>query len=134
MKNSSSAQAPYTQDDWKSERGPLWPTVNFPLAKRPSARAGDRMFWHAIGSGAWLSDGRFFALGEVTSDEPFLTDHEQWPWALEVKILAEIPLLSQAPKLGDVGIEARSLRRQVYIRMSSDQGRRAERLIFDRAR
>lgn len=133
MKNSSSSQAPYTQDDWKAEHGPLWPTVNFPLNKRPSAKRGDRMFWHAIGSGTWLVDGRFFALGAVTSEEPFLTDHEQWPWALEVTILAEVPLLSQAPKLGDVGIEARSLRRQAYIRMSDEQGRRAEQLMRNAA-
>ena len=49
MKNSSTAQAPYTHDDWKSQRGALWPTVNFPRSKRPSARRGDRMFWHALG-------------------------------------------------------------------------------------
>jgi hypothetical protein len=134
MKNSGSAQTPYTRDDWKVERGELWPTVNFPRTKRPTARRGDRIFWHAIGSGAWLGDGRFFALGEVTSDEPSLTDHPRWPWALDVTILAEIPLLSLAPKLGEVEIDARSVRRQVYIRMTDDQGHRAERLIFERAR
>jgi hypothetical protein len=133
MKNSSSVEAPYTRDDWKSERGKLWPTVNLPRSKRPSARRGDRMFWHAIGSAAWLGDGPFFALGEVTSDEPFLSDHPQWPWALEVTILAEVPLLSRAPRLGDVGIELRSLRRQSYIRMSDEQGHLAERLLLNAA-
>jgi hypothetical protein len=132
MKNSGST--PYTQDDWQAQHGALWPTVNFPRTKRPTARRGDRMFWHAIGSGAWLGDGRFFALGEVTSDAPFLTDRPRWPWALEVEILVEVPLLSLAPKLGDVDIEARSLRRQVYIRMTDDQGRRAERLLLRAAR
>lgn len=39
-------------------------------------------------------------------------------WALKVTILAEIPLLSQTPKLGDVDIQLRSLRRQSYIRMT----------------
>jgi hypothetical protein len=71
MRNSGSAQHPYTRDDWKSERGPLWAIINFPRTKRPTAQRGDRMFWHAIGSGAMFGDGRFFALGEVTSDEPF---------------------------------------------------------------
>jgi hypothetical protein len=88
MKNSTSAQAPYTQDDWKATRDPLRPTADFARSKRPTARRGDRMFWHAVGSGAWLGDGRFFALGEVTSEKPFLTDGPRWPWALEVEILA----------------------------------------------
>jgi hypothetical protein len=134
MKNSSHAKAPYTQDDWKREHGAPWPTVNFPRTKRPSARRGDRMFWHAIGSAAWLGDGAFFVLGEVTSDEPILSDHPQWPWTLEVTILAEVPLLSHAPRLGDVGIALRSLRRQSYIRMSDEQGRRGERLPLEAAR
>ena len=30
MKNSITSDAPYTQDDCKSQRGPLWPTINFP--------------------------------------------------------------------------------------------------------
>jgi hypothetical protein len=130
MKNSSSVEAPYTQDDWKSQRGALWPTVNFPRSKRPSARRGDRMFWHAIGSAGWLGDGVFSALGEVSSDEPTLTEHPQWPWALDVTILAEVPLLSQAPRLGDVDVSLRSLRRQSYIKMSDAQGRHAERLLL----
>ena len=134
MKNSSSVEAPYTRDDWKSERGPLWPTVNFPRSRRPSARRGDRMFWHAVGSAAWLGNGAFFALGEVTSDEPVLTDHEQWPWALDVTILAEVPLLSRAPRLSDVGVSLRSLRRQSYIKIGDEQGRRAERLLLEAAR
>jgi hypothetical protein len=73
------------------------------------------------------------SLGEVTSDEPVLTDHEQWPRALDVTILAEVPL-SKAPRLGDVGIEVRSLRRQSYVKMSDAQGRRGERLLLEAVR
>jgi hypothetical protein len=51
-----------------------------------------------------------------------LTDNEHWPWALDVRILVEVPLLSRAPRLSDVGIEGRSLRRQSYIRMSEPAG------------
>jgi hypothetical protein len=129
MKNSSSSDAPYTQDDWKAQHGKLWATVNFPRSKRPTARRGDRMFWHAVGSAAMFGDGRFFALGEVTSDEPYLGNHPRWPWELNVKILVEVPLLSVSPSLGQVGIEPRSLRRQMYIKMSQRQGDRAEELI-----
>ena len=91
------------------------------------------MFWHAVGSAAHFGEGRFFALGEVTSDEPFITDHERWPWALEVDILIEVPLLSQAPTLTEVGIELRSLRRQAYIRMTPTQGELATRLLSQAA-
>jgi hypothetical protein len=133
MRNSGSAQHPFTRDDWKAEQGPLWPTVNYPRSKRPSARRGDRMFWHAIGSGASFGRARFFALGEVTSDEPFLTDHERWPWALEVDILVEVPLLSRAPTISQVGIEPRSLSRQSHIKMSPAQGELAERLLYKAA-
>ena len=91
------------------------------------------MFWHAIGSGDVFSEARFFALGEVTSEAPFLTDRERWPWALEVNILLEVPLLSQAPRLSDVGIEVRSLRRQMYIKMTRPQGELAERLLSEAA-
>ena len=129
MHNSGTAEEPYVQDDWKRSHGPLWPTVNFPRAKRPTATRGDRMFWHAIGSAAAFGEARFFALGEVTSTEPFLTDHERWPWALEVEILVEVPLLSQAPTLGEVDIEPRSLRRQMYIKMSHEQGLLGEKLL-----
>ena len=129
MKNSGDATHRYTRDDWKTERGALWPTVNFPLSKRPTARRGDRMFWHAVGSAASFGEARFFALGEVTSDEPYLTDHDTWPWALNVEILLEVPLLSRAPTLSQVDIEPRSLRRQSYIKMSTEQGELAEALL-----
>ena len=87
------------------------------------------MFWHAIGSAASFGEARCFALGEVTSDEPFLTEHDQWPWALDVEILCEVPLLSGSPRLSDVSIEPRSLRRQQYIRMSPEQGELGEALL-----
>ena len=133
MRNSGSSEKPYTRDDWLRSHGPLWPTVNFPPSKRPSARRGDRMFWHAIGSNSLLGEAKFFALGEVTSDEPFLSERERWPWALEVQILIAIPLLSAAPSLGDVGIERSSLRRQAYIKMDPVRGKRAERLLLQAA-
>jgi hypothetical protein len=61
------------------------------------------------------------------------TDHERWPWALEVDILVEVPLLSRAPTLSQVGIEPRSLSRQSHIKMSPAQGELAERLLYKAA-
>jgi hypothetical protein len=65
MHNSGSAQQRYTWDDWKAQQGELWPTVNFPRRKRPTARRGDRMFWHAVGSMESFGDGRFFGASAV---------------------------------------------------------------------
>jgi hypothetical protein len=132
LKNSGSAQHPYTRHDWRSTHGELWPTVNFPASKKPSARTGDRMFWHAIGSGAWLGEGRIFALGQVT-DHPAYWDESakdpRWPWALPVQILLTVPLLSLGPRLSDFGKDARSLRRQSYVRLTPEQGELAEKLL-----
>src|SRR3954452_15569378 len=118
MHNSGSAEHSYTKDDWKTERGPLWPTVNVPLSKRPTATRGDRMLWHAIGSAQSFGTPRFFALGEVISEEPHISENDRWPWALNVDILIEVPLLSLAPSLDDIGVNPRSLNRQQYIRIS----------------
>ena len=132
LRNSGSTDHPYTRDDWRSTHGDLWPTVNFPKAKKPSAKTGDRLLWHAIGSGALLGEARIFALGEVT-DHPAFWDPEpknpQWPWALPVDILVTVPLLSLGPKLSDLGVDARSLRRQSYIRITHQQGATAEELL-----
>jgi hypothetical protein len=132
LKNSGSSQDPYTRDDWRSTHGELWPTVNFPSTKKPSARTGDRMLWHAIGSAALLGGARIFALGEV-SDHPAYLDPDpkdpRWPWALPVEILVTVPLLSLGPRLTDFGKDVRSLRRQSYIRLTQDEGERAERLL-----
>jgi hypothetical protein len=133
LKNSGSSQNPYTRDDWRSTHGELWETVNFPEKKKPSARTGDRLFWHAVGSGALLGEPRIFALGEIT-DHPAFWDADakdpRWPWALPVRIIATVPLLSLGPKLSDFGKDARSLRRQSYVRLTQEQGETAERLLL----
>lgn len=132
LKNSGSSQKPYTRDDWRSTHGGLWPTVNFPASKKPTAKTGDRMFWHAIGSAALLGSARIFAMGEVT-DHPAYWDpapkDPRWPWALPVEILVSVPLLSMGPRLSDFGKDVRSLRRQSYVRLTQAEGEQAERLL-----
>lgn len=136
LKNSGSSAHPYTRDDWRSTHGELWPTVNFPAKKKPTAVTGDRMFWHAIGSAALFGEARIFALGEVT-DHPAYWDpepkDERWPWALPVRILVTVPLLSLGPKLSDFGKDVRSLRRQSYVRLTPQEGELAERLLREAA-
>jgi hypothetical protein len=135
VRNNGSAQSPHTRDDWRA-RGPLWDTVGFPLSKRPSARAGDRMLYHAVGSSRMFGDGVLFALARVTSEEPFL-DHRperrRWPWALEVELLVEVPLLSMGVELREIGVAVRSLGQHSYIRIGAGQGERAEALLRERA-
>jgi hypothetical protein len=135
LRNHGSAQRPHTRDDWRAG-GPLWDTVGFPLTKRPSARGGDRMLYHAVGSSRMFGDGLIFALSEVTSDEPFL-DHRperrRWPWALEVEVLVELPLLSMGVRLREIGKTPRSLSQHSYIRLTPEQGELAERLLRERA-
>lgn len=137
LKNSGSSTDPYLHDDWRSTHGELWPTVNFPEKKKPTAQTGDRMFWHATGSATLLGEARIFALGEVT-DHPAYWDpaakNPRWPWALPVRILVSVPLLSLGPRLSDFGKDVRSLRRQSYIRLTQEQGEMAERLLRTAAR
>jgi hypothetical protein len=132
LRNSGSAQNPYTRDDWRSTHGDLWPTVNYPEKKKPTARTGDRMFWHAIGSAALLGEACIFALGEIM-DHPAHWDpapkNPRWPWALPVEILVTVPLLSMGPRLIDFGKDVRSLRRQAAIKLTDEEGRRAEALL-----
>jgi hypothetical protein len=90
------------------------------------------MFWHAIGSAALLGEARIFALGEVT-DHPVYWDplakDPRWPWALPVEILVTLPLLSLGPRVSDFGKDVRSLRRQSHIRLTFEEGHRAEQLL-----
>ena len=104
--------------------------------KKPTAKTGDRMFWHAVGSAALLGEARIFALGEVTDDPAYWDPDpkdDRWPWALPVRILVTVPLLSLGPRLPDFGNDVRSLRRQSYVRLTPHEGELAERLLREAA-
>lgn len=59
-------------------------------------------------------------------------EHERWRWTVPVRYLAGVPLLSQSPTLNDIGVNPKSVRRQSHIRLTPEQGRRAEELFTAR--
>jgi hypothetical protein len=83
---------------------------------------------YAVGSARAFGKGRIFSLYEVAS-KPEPGEHERWHWKVEVRYLAGVPLLSQSPTLDDIWVKPTSLRRHSHIRLTPEQGRRAEQLI-----
>src|SRR3954454_21446534 len=78
------------------------------------ASPGDRLVTYAVGSAHASGTGRVFSLCEVTSDaEP--GECERWPWKVELRYLAGVPLLSQSPTLDDIAVSPLSVRRQTHI-------------------
>ena len=66
---------------------------------------------------------------EVVSEEPEPGGHERWPWVVRVRELVSVPRLSLAPELREIGVSPRSLSQHSHIRLPTDSGRLAERLI-----
>ena len=95
----------------------------------PSGQAD--MMAYPISAPGKIGKGRVFSLLEVTS-EPEPGEHERWSWIVGVRYLASVPLLSLSPTLDDIGVSPMSVRRQSHIRLSPEQGRRAEELITAR--
>ena len=123
IKVAGTSESPFIRDDWPA----LGERSLFP--RRPAIRGGDRLIVYAAGSGAVYGEGRIFAIQEVVSAEPEHSGHERWRWALQVRTLAAVPLLSHAPALWQIGVAARSLSQHSHIRLTGEQGREAERLI-----
>ena len=123
IKVAGSGERPFTRDAWE----PLSERSLFP--RRPSIRGGDRLIVYAAGSGAVFGEGRIFAVQEVVSDEPEPSGHARWKWALRVRMVDSVPLLSHAPTLWQIGVTARSLSQHSHISLTEEQGRTAEALI-----
>ena len=131
IKIAGTGEQPFDTDDWRARYGG-WRREHrdgslFP--RRPSIRRGDRLVLYAAGSAAAFGEGRLFAIEEVLSEEPEPSGHERWPWRLHTRMLVSVPLLSHGPTLGEIGVAARSLGRHSHIRLSDEQGRRAEQLV-----
>jgi hypothetical protein len=128
--SAGSNEDPEIHDDWRPARerwiaryGQVWQ-----FARRPRIAPGDRLVTYAVGSGRVFGKGRIYSLYEVES-EPEPGEHERWPWKVEVRYLGGVPLLSQSPTLDDIAVSPMSVRRQTHIRLTREQGRRAEELI-----
>ena len=128
--SSGTTEEPHMENDWRPRRdrwvqeyGGVWQ-----FTRRPRIVSGDRLVTYAVGSARSFGKGRVFSLYEVTSDAE-LGDHPRWRWKVEVRYPAGVPLLSQSPTLDDIGVSPTSVRRQTHIRLTPEQGRRAEELI-----
>ena len=131
--SSGTTEEPHTDDDWQRRRTPWVERYGdvWQFTRRPRIVPGDRLVTYAVGSGRTFGNGRVFSLYEVMS-EPQPGEHERWRWKVDVRYLAGVPLLSLSPTLDDIGVSSTSVRRQTHIRLTPEQGRRAEELITAR--
>lgn len=115
-------------DSWTLERPELLKYVRLGGGKRPTEiRAGDRLVYYAIG---WQC---IFAIAEVLSDQPYeptITHEweEQWPWAVDVRILTKKRRLTEAPSVLVLGTTP-DRRHQGYVPLTSAQLAQAEEAI-----
>jgi hypothetical protein len=134
LKLSGTADRPYDTGDWAARRAP-WVREHgevsmFPLV--PRIQAGDRLIDYAVGSHREFGEGRIFAVAEVLSD-PEPSPHERWPVQVRTRILIGGPALGFCPTIADIGVSRRSLGRHSHIRLTREQGERAEELIAEAA-
>ena len=87
-----------------------------------------RLVEYAAGSARNFGEGRFFAISEAVSD-PEPSPHERWPVQVRTRTLVAGPRLEFCPSVDDIGVMLRSLGRHSHIRLTPEQGERAERLI-----
>jgi hypothetical protein len=116
------------QAQWDGNQG----TVQM-FSRRPRIRLGDRLVMYASGSPGRFGAGRFFAVREVESD-PMPTQHERWPWKLAVREIIGGPNLDHCPTIEEIGVAARSVRRQSHIHLDEAAGILAEELLNEALR
>ena len=109
--------------EWHREHGrvSMFPRV-------PSIETGDRLIDYAVGSHRFFGEGRVYAVEEAISD-PEPSPHERWPVQVRTRTLVAGPRLEFCPDIGEIPVMRRSLGRHSHIRLTDEQGRRAEDLI-----
>jgi hypothetical protein len=98
----------------------------------PTIAEGDRLVDYAVGSHRFFGEGRFYALNEAVSD-PEPSPHERWPVQVRTRTLVAGPRLEYCPTLPEIAVMRRSLGRHSHLRLSEEQGTRAEELIREAA-
>jgi hypothetical protein len=98
------------------------------FAQRPRINPGDRLVMYAAGSPKLFGAGRINAVVEVTG-EPRQSKHARWPWQVPQKMVVAGPLLESCPTLSDIDVDPKSVRRHSHIRLTQEQGMRAEELL-----
>jgi hypothetical protein len=100
--------------------------------RSPRIAAGDRLIDYAVGSHRAFGEGRIFAVADVLSD-PEPSPHGRWPVRVRIRQLLAGPSLGFCPAIADIGVSSRSLGRHSHIRLTREQGERAEELIAEAA-
>jgi hypothetical protein len=97
--------------------------------RRPQMKWGDRHVHYAAGSQLQFGEGRIFLVSQVLSHQPEPAPHDRWPWMVRTRSLIAGPRLERCPRISEIGVELRSLRRQSHIHLTDEQGELAEALI-----
>jgi len=96
------------------------------FSRRPSGiSVGDVLIHRAVGS----PGNRLVAVGEVVG-EPTDRPELRWRYRLPRRLTYVCPVLSEAPRAGEVGVDAHGVR--TYKRLLPEAGRLAERAIVAR--
>lgn len=133
IKVAGTGEHAYTQARWgerlaAARRGE---TGRFISPRRARLRRGDLLVVYASGSAADYGEGRFVAIEEVLSEEPEPSGHERWRWQMDTRLVIGVESLASAPALREIGVSPKSLRQHSHIRLTDEQGRRAEMLLRD---
>jgi hypothetical protein len=130
LKVAGTGKSPISDPDWYAvsrrwgERHGFF--SGFP--KRPNVEPGDRLVVYAAGSGRVFGAPRIYAVEEVLS-EPEPTGHDQWGWGVQTRLVIPGPLLHRAPTLHQIDVDPKSVRSHSHIRLTAEQGSRAEAII-----
>jgi hypothetical protein len=134
LKLNGTGDSPYEDGDWASRRAGWFRRYGevsmFPRV--PRIEAGDRLIDYAVGSHDAFGEGRIFAVTAVLGD-PEQSPHERWPVQVRTRVLIAGPSLGFCPTIADIGVNRRSLGRHSHIRLTREQGERAEELIAEAA-
>ena len=103
------------------------------FSRRPRIAVADRLVFYAVGSPRSFKAGRICAVTEVTG-EPTLSNHDRWPWKVARTFVVAGPRLEHCPTLDDIDVATTSVRSHSHIRLTEEQGQRAEELIAEAAR
>jgi hypothetical protein len=103
------------------------------FSRRPQIKPADRFVFYAVGSPRLFKAGRICAVTEVTG-EPTFSKHDRWPWEVTRTFVVAGPRLEHCPTLSDIDVSSLSVRSHSHIRLTEEQGRRAEKLIAEAAR
>src|SRR5215210_4411033 len=104
------------EDAWTSLSGDLLRVTYFP--RRPRIEVGDRLLYYAVG---WQRlHGAVEVTGAPRNDVDHPTDPTRWRWVVEVEPLLAMRLISRAPKLEEIGVSTKSVRRQSHIRIDRE--------------